>query len=148
PARAQNGFSASYDSSRQVKLTGVVTRIDWVNPHAYFFIDVRDASGTIANWAVEIGNPLDLERDGWKPGALHIGDAVTVDGYPARGSSRRVFAKSTVLAKSGGRLFAAANRKRAAPPSAPAPRWPDGRVRLGPPAGKKGYWGAASTSTL
>jgi hypothetical protein len=145
---AQRPFSATYDSERQVKLEGVVTRIDWVNPGAYLFIDVRDAGGTITNWAVEFGNPLDLERDGWKRNSLHIGDVVTVDGTPARGESRQAFAKSVVLKATGKRLFVAPTTRRASAPAAPAPRWPDGHVRLGPAPGKKGYWGAASAKAL
>src|ERR1700691_4306249 len=82
---AQRAQSAVYDGDRKLKLAGIVTSIAWVNPSAFFFINVKDASGTIANWAVEFGNPLDLERDGWKPTALHIGDSVTVEGNPARG---------------------------------------------------------------
>src|SRR5881628_2409242 len=88
PVSSQRPFSATYDSARQVKLQGVVTRIDWVNPAAFFFIDVRDATGTLVNWAVEIGNPLELERDGWKRSALHVGDTVTIEGIPARSESR------------------------------------------------------------
>jgi hypothetical protein len=148
PVSAQNGFSATYDSARQVKLRGAVTRIDWVNPRAFVFINVKDASGTIANWALEIGNPFDLEKDGWKRNSLHIGDVVTVEGLPARGETRQAFAKSVVLARTGAKLFAASNKKRAAPASEPAPRWPDGQVRLGPAPGKKGYWGPASANAL
>src|SRR5215510_6632082 len=85
PASSQRPFSATYDSSRQITLQGVVTRIEWVNPGAFLFVDVRDATGTIANWAIEFGNPIDLERDGWKRSALNIGDMVTVSGAPARG---------------------------------------------------------------
>ena len=82
PVFSQQSFSATYDRNRQVKLQGTVTRIDWVNPHAFFFIDVRDATGTVTNWAVEFGRPLDLERNGWKWNSLRIGDAVTVEGVP------------------------------------------------------------------
>jgi hypothetical protein len=135
---AQRSFSTAYDSSRQVALQGVVTRIDWVNPNAFFFVDVRDASGTVTNWAVEFGNPLELERDGWKPSALHIGDQVTVDGIPTRGETRQASAKSVVLTKTGKKLFNAPLTRRAAAATAPPPRWPDNQVRLGPPAGKKG----------
>jgi hypothetical protein len=146
-ALPQRSFSTTYDSSRELKLQGVVTRIDWVNPNAFLFIDVRDASGTVTNWAVEFGNPLELERDGWKANAVHIGDQVSVDGVPARGETRQASAKSVVLTKTGKKLFTPAARKAAAP-AAPAPRWPDGQVRLGPPAGKKGYWGTASTRVM
>src|SRR5215475_9748620 len=89
PVFSQRPFSATYDSSRQVKLQGVVTRIEWVNPSAFFFIDVRDATGTAANWAIEIGNPIELERDGWRSSALRIGDSVSVDGIPARNETRQ-----------------------------------------------------------
>src|SRR5262249_48156516 len=91
-AASQTSFTSTYDSSRTVKLKGAVTRIDWVNPHAFFFIDVRDAAGTVTNWAIEFGNPLDLERDGWKRDTLHIGDVVNIEGNPARGESRQAFA--------------------------------------------------------
>jgi hypothetical protein len=148
PAFAQSGFSSTYDSARQVKLTGPVTRIDWTNPHAFVFVNVRDKSGITANWAVEIGNPLDLERDGWKRSSLHIGDVVNVEGSLARGQKRQTFARSVSLARNNAKLFTASNRKPAPPAAVPAPRWPDGQVRLGPAPGRKGYWGAASASGL
>lgn len=148
PASAQNGFSATYDSSRSVKLKGAVTKIDWVNPHAFFYINVVDGAGTTAAWAVEFGNPLDLERDGWKRTSLQIGDVVTVDGLLARGESRQVFAKSVVLARTNAKLFTASVRKQARAAGGPTPRWPDGQPRLGAPPGQKGYWGTASASSL
>jgi hypothetical protein len=103
--QAQDGFSANYDATRSVKLQGPVTRIDWTNPHAYIFVDVRDSNGTVANWAVEIGNPLDLEKNGWKRTSLHIGDVVAVEGNVARGEARRTFAKSVSLARTNQKLF-------------------------------------------
>src|SRR5205823_5534559 len=136
PSFSQRPFSASYDSARQVKLQGIVTRIDWVNPNAFFFIDVRDATGTTTNWAIQIGTPIDLERDGWKASALHIGDAVSVEGNPARSEARQAFAKSVMLTRTNKRLFVASATRRAAALAAPAPRWPDGQVRLGPAPGK------------
>ncbi len=142
-ALAQNGFRASYDATRSVTLKGVVTRIDWVNPHAYLYMNVQDA-----NWAVEIGNPLDLEHDGWRRTSVRIGDAVTVEGYLARDESKRAFAQSVVLPRTGAKLFTASNRDAAPAAAEPTPRWPDGQVRLGPAPGKKGYWGAASVSGL
>ena len=72
--------SSTYDASRPVRLTGVVTRVEWANPHAFFFLDVRDAGRAITNWAVEFGNPLDLEKNGWTRNSLHIGDSVNVLG--------------------------------------------------------------------
>jgi Family of unknown function (DUF6152) len=143
-AFGQNGFRATYDATRPVTLKGVVIKIDWVNPHAYLYMNVQDA-----NWAVEIGNPLDLEKDGWKRTSVHVGDAVTVEGYLARDESKRAFAQSLVLARTGAKLFTASNRNVGPNASSePAPRWPDGQVRLGPAPGKKGYWGTASASSL
>src|SRR5260370_41478677 len=88
---SQRSFSTTYDSSRQVRLQGVITRIDWVNPNAFFFIDVKDAAGTVTNWAIQFGNPLELERNGWKRSALRIGDNVTIEGTPGRGTSTQAF---------------------------------------------------------
>jgi hypothetical protein len=147
-APAQSGFSATYDDEHQIKFSGPVTRIDWTNPHAFLFVNVRDPDGILTNWAVEIGNPLDLERDGWKRSAIHIGDLVNVEGILARGQKRQTFAKSVTLARTNAKLFTASARKSAPVAAAPAPRWPDGQVRLGPAPGKKGYWGAASASSL
>jgi hypothetical protein len=147
-ASAADTPSLGYDNTRQMTLHGSVTRVDWVNPRAYFFVNVRDPQGTVANWAVDFGNPLDLEKDGWKRSVLHIGDIVTVDAVPARGSSRRALAKSVVLDRTGMKLFAPLMRPALKPAPEPAPRWPDGRVSLGPPPGKKGYWGAASAASL
>ena len=145
---AQRPYSSTYDTTRPIKLQGVVTRIDWVNPAAFVFVDVRDAAGTVSNWAVELGSSIELERDGWKPSALHTGDAINVDGIAARGGARQASAKSIVLTKTNKRVFGPAAARRAAAPPAPAPRWPDGQIRLGPPAGKTGYWGTASTNVL
>jgi hypothetical protein len=147
PAMSQRSFSTAYDNGRQVKLQGFVTRIDWVNPSAFFLVDVNDSAGTVTTWAVEIGNPLELERDGWKSNAIHIGDQVTVDGIAARGEARQASAKSVVLTKTGKRVFGPAARRTASTP-APAPRWPDGPVRLGPAPGKKGYWGTTTTKVI
>ena len=100
-ALAQQAPSGNYDNDRKVTLAGIVTRIDWVNPGAFIFVDVKDAGGTVANWAVEVGNPLDLQKDGWKDSAVHIGDAVKVEGIPARGPRRQALATSVVLGRTG-----------------------------------------------
>ncbi len=147
PAFGQNGFSANYDPDRSIRLSGPVTQIDWSNPHAFLRIDVRDANGTVTAWAVDIGNPLDLEADGWKPNAVHVGDMISVEGLPARGEARQAFAKSVIVTRTGAKIFTASNRKRAVA-AEPAPRWPDGHPRLGPAPGKTGYWGTASAASL
>ena len=140
---------ALYDEGRRITLDGVVTRIEWVNPQAYVFIDVRE-SGAVSNWAVEIGNPLDLEQRGWMRSRVRVGDAVTVEAVPARGDTKRARLSSFWTKNPRTRVFnGRAAAARAVPVVAGAtPRWPDGQVRLGPPAGRKGYWGAASVSTM
>jgi hypothetical protein len=144
PMLAQNGHAANYDTTRKVKLQGPVTRIDWTNPHAYIFINVRDANGTVTNWAVEIGNPLDLEHDAWKRNYVHIGDVLAVDGNPARDPSRRVLATSVTSRRT--KIFMPSIGKIPLSNRGPTPRWPDGHVRLGPPPGQKGYWDGDSNN--
>ena len=104
---AQLPFAATYDNDRQVRFEGAVTRVEWVNPRAYLFLDVRDANGTTVNWAVEIGNALVLERNGWKRSSVRVGDIVTVEGNPAIGLASRAFARSVTLKRTAARLFAA-----------------------------------------
>jgi len=146
--RAQRSFTAAYDSSRKVTLEGIVTKVDWVNPRAFLFINVKDSGGSISNWAVEFGNPLELEKNGWKSNSLKIGDVVSVEGLLARGEARQAAATSIVLKASGRKIFTAVAARRPAAAAAPAPRWPNGHVRLGPPPGGKGYWGTPSAKVL
>src|SRR5919201_573980 len=85
PAIAHHSFAAEYDASKPIKLTGTVTKIEWTNPHCYFYIDVKnEESGKIDNWALELGNPNALLRNGWTPNSVKIGDAVTVEGTRAK----------------------------------------------------------------
>ena len=146
-ADAQLSFSATYDDDRQVRLEGLVTRVEWVNPRAYLRVNVRDVTGVLANWAVEIGNPLDLERSGWSQNTVRPGDVVVVSGNPAKGVSLRAFARAVTLKRTGARVFGVMGALAKAG-SGPLPRWPNGQVRLGAPAGAKGYWGAPSARAL
>jgi hypothetical protein len=93
-----------------------------------------------------VGNPLQLEADGWKRSTVQVGDVVIIDAMPARGAARQAWAKVVTLAKTGKPVFSAGAK---APPRAgAAPRWPDGHVRLDPAPGQKGYWGTPSATTL
>src|SRR4051812_5368770 len=146
---AQKPYVATYDATRSIRLQGAVTRIEWTNPRAFLFIDVKDAAGTVTNWAVEFGNPLDLESRGWKKSSVPIGEIVRVDGIPARGTGAHASAKSIILTRTGREGFSLAPKRVVSVAlKRPAPRWADGQVRLGPEPGKKGYWGEASTRTL
>ena len=145
--RAQLSFAATYDDDRQVRLEGVVTHVDWVNPRAYLRVNVRDATGVLANWAVEIGNPLELERGGWTRTTVRPGDVVAVSGNPAKGVALRAFARAVTLKRTGARVFSATTTPAVATGGA-VPRWPNGQVRLGAPPGQKGYWGVPSARAL
>ena len=92
--RAQLPVPLLYDEGRRITLDGIVTRIEWVNPRAYVFVDVRDSSGAVVNWAIEIGSPLDLEQRGWSPRTVRTGDAVSVEAMPARDTSTRALVSS------------------------------------------------------
>ena len=87
PLWAHHSFSAEFDAAKPVNLEGTVTRVEWANPHVYFYIDVKDSSGATANWACETGGPNSLIRSGWKRDAMKIGDKVIVKGYRARDGS-------------------------------------------------------------
>jgi hypothetical protein len=139
---AQLPFAATYEADRTTRLQGAVTRIDWVNPRAFIFIDTPSG-----NWAVEIGTPAELEASGWSRGQLRAGDTVTVEGNPALGQRKALYARSVALTRTGQKFFAITRRQNTAS-SASAPRWPDGRVRLGAPVGQNGYWGTSSASSL
>jgi hypothetical protein len=147
PLLAQRTLSVTYDETRQVKIEGPITRIEWVNPRAFVFVDVKDAGGSVMNWAVDIGNPLELEAGGWPRSTLHVGDVISVEGTPARGTERQARGDTIVAKSTGKRLFVVTPR-RAAPASAPAPRRADGHVRLGAQPGKSGYWGHPSATVL
>ena len=85
PLLAHHSFGAEYDANKPLTLTGVLTRIDWTNPHSYFFMDVKDASGKVTNWKFEGYPPSVLVRTGWKKDVtMKIGDTITVYGWQAR----------------------------------------------------------------
>jgi hypothetical protein len=80
---AHHSFDAEYDSKKPITVTGYVTKLDWINPHAYVYIDSKDESGTVKNYRIEMGPPYALARGGWKRDTLKVGDKVTVTGAAA-----------------------------------------------------------------
>ena len=105
PVLAHHSFAAEYDSTKPVSLTGTVTKVEWMNPHARFYMDVKDANGAVANWEFELGSPNGLMRQGWTRNSMKIGDTVSVDGYLAKDGSKLGNARNIKTAD-GKKLFA------------------------------------------
>ena len=107
PVLAHHSFSGEYDSTKPVTLTGKVTKVEWTNPHARFYIDVKADDGATTNWNLELASPNVLKRQGWSSTSLKEGDVVTVEGSLARSGANMANARVVTLAD-GSRVFARA----------------------------------------
>ena len=105
-ADAHHAFSAEYDVDQVLEVTGVVTKVEWTNPHVRFYVDVQDANGSVTNWDFELQSVNTLTRSGWTRHALQAGDVVTVVAYRARNGSNRANARGSVKKADGTTLFA------------------------------------------
>jgi hypothetical protein len=106
---AHHSFSAEFDASKTFKFTGPVTKVEWMNPHTFFYIDVKDEkTGKVTNWAMEMGSPNGLMRNGWTRNTMKIGDVVTVEGSMAKDGSPTGNARTVMMA--GKRLFAGSSQ--------------------------------------
>jgi hypothetical protein len=109
PTVAHHAFAAEFDADKPVKLTGAVTRLDWTNPHAWIYVDIKDETGKVANWGFELASPNGLMRSGWTRFSLKPGDIVTVEGSRAKNGSNNANAQSVIVASTGQKLFSGAN---------------------------------------
>jgi uncharacterized protein DUF6152 len=103
PVAAHHSFAAEYDASKAVRITGVISKVEWTNPHSYLYIDVKDDQGNLLTWTCEGGAPNALSRRGFRRNSIKIGDTVTIDGYGAKDGSRLMDARRITL--SDGRSF-------------------------------------------
>jgi Family of unknown function (DUF6152) len=105
PLMAHHSFAAQYDRTKQATLTGPVTKVDWINPHARFLLNVTDPNGKVVSWEVELAAPAMLMRRGWSRNSLKVGEVVTINGSLAKDGSNMINA-STVTLSNGTRVFA------------------------------------------
>ena len=113
-AIAHHSFAAEFDANKALTLKGVVTKIEWMNPHTYFYLDVTDPDGKVVNWGMEMGSPNGLMRQGWTRNSMKVGDEVTVEGSMAKDGSKIANARSVTLGN-GTKLFAASSQPTAQP---------------------------------
>jgi hypothetical protein len=111
PAVAHHAFDTEFDATKPVKLKGIVTKVEWTNPHVWFYLNVKnEKTGEVENWGFEMGGPNGLQREGWTRTTIKIGEELIVDGFLARNGSRNVNSKNVLIASTGKKLGAASSQ--------------------------------------
>jgi len=145
---AHHAILAKFDDTKPTTLTGLVTLVDWRNPHVHIFLNVKGAKG-IANWAIELEDTYLLAQNGWNKESVKPGDSITVKGIGARNGSNQVWANTVTLA--GKEVFKVTSTPPPLPAKpSPTPRWADAtkQPRLGATPGSQGYWAYPSATAL
>ena len=112
-AVAHHAFDTEFDAKKPVTLRGIVTKVEWTNPHVWFYLNVKNEKGEVENWGFEMGGPNGLQREGWTRNTIKIGDEFIVEGFLARNGSRNVNSKLVTVASTGKKLGAASSQGRA-----------------------------------
>jgi DNA/RNA endonuclease YhcR with UshA esterase domain len=105
PVFGHHSFSAEFDADKPLTLTGTVTKVEWQNPHTWFYIDVKDEAGNVVNWGLELASPNLLLRNGWTRSTMKEGDVVTVESFQAKNGSNIANARSITLTATGQKLL-------------------------------------------
>ena len=114
PASAHHAFAAEFDARKGIKVSGTITKLEWTNPHAWLYVDVKDETGKPTNWSFELGSPNGLIREGWRRTSLKQGDQVTIEGFAAKDGSNTANAHSVTL-PDGRKVFAGSQGPGAGP---------------------------------
>ena len=109
---AHHSFAAVFDRDSPIEITGTVTRVEWVNPHAWIYLDVEADNGRVEEWGLEMGSANHLRRRGWNRNALQVGDVVTVVGSRARDGTTTGAVRTVTLASTGESLFGGQDESR------------------------------------
>jgi hypothetical protein len=148
-AAAHHALAAKFDDAKPLSLAGIVTAVDWRNPHVHVFFNVTKPDKSVENWAVELESTVLLKKSGWSRTTLAPGDAIKVDGIAARDGTRQLWGSNVIQAATNRRVLNVIDTAPRPPAVArPTPRWPDGTPQLGAPTTAGGYWAYPTSSVL